>query len=98
MVSILYLIPLLPLLAAGILAVTPLERRQFASLLSIGAMVGAFGLSCFAFVETLAHHGNSVHLVSNFTWFQFGDAAVKLGWVLDPLSACMLMMVTFVGT
>src|SRR4051812_6033343 len=98
MVSFLYLIPLLPLLAAGVLAVTPLHRRQFASRLSIGAMVIAFALSCFAFVETLSGQGKSLHLISNFTWFQFGETAVKLGWVLDPLSACMLMMVTFVGT
>src|SRR4051794_18456635 len=98
MVSFLYLIPLLPLLAAGVLAVTPLHRRQFASRLSIGAMVIAFALSCFAFVETLSHQGKGLHLVSNFTWFQFGETAVKLGWVLDPLSGCMLMMVTFVGT
>src|SRR3954470_2785395 len=98
MVSFLYLIPLLPLLAAGVLAVTPLHRRQFASRLSIGAMVIAFALSCFAFVETLSSQGKGLHLISNFTWFQFGEAAVKLGWVLDPLSGCMLMMVTFVGT
>jgi formate hydrogenlyase subunit 3/multisubunit Na+/H+ antiporter MnhD subunit len=33
----------------------------------------------------------------NFTWFQFGATNVDLGWVLDPLSAVMLVMVTFVG-
>src|SRR3954468_21373359 len=98
MVSILYLIPLLPLLAAGILAVTPLAWRRFASGLSIGAMALGFVLFCFAFVPTLGHQGNAVHTISNFTWFQFGEATVKLGWVLDPLPACMLMMVTFVGT
>ena len=33
----------------------------------------------------------------NFTWLQFGATAVDLGWVLDPLSAVMLVMVSFVG-
>ena len=33
----------------------------------------------------------------NFTWIQFGATNVDLGWVLDPLSAVMLVMVTFVG-
>ncbi len=33
----------------------------------------------------------------NFSWIQVGAAAVELGWVLDPLSAVMLVMVTFVG-
>src|SRR6202041_1848973 len=36
--------------------------------------------------------------VFNFPWFEFGDNQwVKLGWVLDPLTAVMLVMVTFVG-
>ena len=30
----------------------------------------------------------------NFTWIQVGAAHVDLGWVLDPLSAVMLVMVT----
>lgn len=36
----------------------------------------------------------------NFTWLQFaaGDAGLlRLGWVLDPLAAVMLVMVSFVG-
>ena len=33
----------------------------------------------------------------NFTWIQMGSGAVDLGWVLDPLSAVMAVMVTFVG-
>ena len=33
----------------------------------------------------------------NFTWIQVGGAPVDLGWVLDPLSAVMLVMVSFVG-
>ena len=35
--------------------------------------------------------------LSNFTWIQVGATHVDLGWVLDPLSAVMLVMVTFVG-
>ncbi len=35
--------------------------------------------------------------VVNFTWFQFGNSAVDLGWILDPLSAIMAVMVCFVG-
>ena len=33
----------------------------------------------------------------NFTWIQVGATNVDLGWVLDPLSAVMLVMVSFVG-
>jgi NADH-quinone oxidoreductase subunit L len=33
----------------------------------------------------------------NFTWFELGHAAVRLGFLLDPLTALMCVMVTFVG-
>src|SRR5213076_2481969 len=36
-------------------------------------------------------------VVQNFTWFTFGDQLVRLGVVLDPLAAAMLVMITFVG-
>jgi NADH-quinone oxidoreductase subunit L len=91
----LWLVPLLPLLAAGVLALTPQRHRKLAPALAIGAMIVSFVLSCFAFTGTLNAHGELHH---NFSWFPLGDASVKLGWVLDPLSACMLLMVTFVGT
>ena len=35
--------------------------------------------------------------VVNFPWLQFGSEWLRLGWVLDPLTAVMLVMVTFVG-
>src|SRR5204862_231208 len=83
-------------------AVTALARRpqrRLAATLAIGSMILAFALSCAVFVSTLgAHTGMEVERhVYNFNWFQFGDAWLKLGWVLDPLTAVMLVMVTFVG-
>src|SRR5881396_934729 len=59
----------------------------------------AFVLSCVAFSQTLAG-GSSPEVsrrVYNLNWLQFGDAWLQLGWVLDPLTAVMLLMVTFVG-
>jgi NADH:ubiquinone oxidoreductase subunit 5 (subunit L)/multisubunit Na+/H+ antiporter MnhA subunit len=95
----LWLIPALPLLAAGITALAKRPRRKFAATLAIGSMALAFGLSCAAFIETLASGtGPEVsRQVYNFNWLQFGDSWLKLGWVLDPLTAVMLVMVTFVG-
>src|SRR5206468_757509 len=50
-------------------------------------------------VATLQPHsaGEAVRAVRNIPWFQFGDTTLRIGWVLDPLSACMVVMVTFVG-
>ena len=63
-------------------------------------MVIAFVLSVCAFRQTILC-GEGARDVFNFAWLQFaaGDAGIlKLGWVLDPLTAVMLVMVTFVGT
>ena len=95
----LWLIPALPLAAAALTALARRPQRRFAATLAIGSMALAFFLSCTAFIATLgAHSGLDVERqVYNFNWFQFGDAWLKLGWVLDPLTAIMLVMVTFVG-
>ena len=59
-------------------------------------MVIAFLLSSAAFVSTLGTPG--FREFYNFAWFELGTSSVQLGWVLDPLTAVMLVMVTFVGT
>ncbi len=95
----LWLIPALPLLAAGITALCKQRSRALSASLAIGSMVLAFGLSCDAFLQTLSKPAGSETFreVCNFTWLQFGTASLQLGWVLDPLTAVMAMMVTFVG-
>ena len=94
----LWLIPVLPMLAAGLSALAPQRARKFSASLAIGSMVIAFLLAVCAFSEALGHHGEEARQVCNFNWFQFGDQWVQLGWILDPLTAVMLVMVTFVGT
>src|SRR4029077_2838983 len=39
----------------------------------------------------------AVHSTHNFDWFVLGETTLKLGWLLDPLTAAMLVMITFVG-
>ncbi|HWD91111.1 MAG TPA: NADH-quinone oxidoreductase subunit L [Verrucomicrobiae bacterium] len=97
-IKYLWLIPALPMLAAGLSALMPRRCRVPSASLAIGSMVISFLLSLCAFSQTLGHHGEEARQVFNFNWFQFGDQWVQLGWVLDPLTAVMLVMVTFVGT
>ena len=92
----LWLIPALPMLAAGLSALAPQRARKFSASLAIGSMVISFLLALCAFSQALGHP--EVKQVCNFDWFQFGDQWVQLGWLLDPLTAVMLVMVTFVGT
>jgi NADH-quinone oxidoreductase subunit L len=102
MVKYLWLIPALPLMAAAISALLKQPYRKAAAALAIGSMVGSLILSCVAFGVALSASNYSSHEVFNFRWFQFGPGLedsswVKLGWVLDPLTAIMLVMVSFVG-
>ena len=99
LVQYLWLIPFLPLLAAGIIAVTRQPHRRLAATLAIGAMAASCLISCAAFITTLGHGPEGVFRQTwDFTWLQIGPAALKLGWVLDPLTAIMAVMVTFVST
>ena len=94
----LWLIPALPLFAAGIIAVNKQPARKLAATLAIGSMAIGFLLSLCAFAATLGHHGDGVFReVFSFPWIQFGGQWMDIGWVLDPLTAIMLVMVTFVG-
>ena len=92
----LWLIPALPLLAAGIGALTPRSGRSLAAGAAIGAMVASFIVSCFALATALADP--AAHLVYNFSWFDLGTSTLRLGFLLDPLTAFMCVMVTFVGS
>ncbi len=95
-VSFLWLIPALPLLAAGITAVLPPTARRLGSSLAIGSLGISFLLSVAALLTAL--QDPAAHLVSNFVWFDLGEGSLRLGWLLDPLTAFMAVMVTFVGT
>ena len=94
-----WLIPALPLLSAAVLSVTSRPHRRFAATMTIGTMAISFLLSALAFISTLGRSGadGARHETHNFDWFQMGGETLKLGWVLDPLSAIMLVMVSFVG-
>jgi len=94
----LWLIPVLPLLAAGISALLKRPNRSLAAGLAIGAMGASFLVAVAGFIETLGKHGAAARQVHNFDWFALGDTVVRLGWVLDPLTAAMVVMITFVGS
>jgi NADH-quinone oxidoreductase subunit L len=93
------MIPILPLTAAGLSAVARKRHRRFAATVAIASMALALALSCVAFATVLEQvgAGEASRQAFNFRWFQFGETWVDLGWVLDPLTAIMLVMVSFIG-
>ena len=96
----LWLIPLLPLLAAGVLALAPRLGKKAVSFLAVGAMSVSCILSVLALLATLEEsksEGEVWRQTVNFPWFSMGTASMEIGWVLDPLAAVMAVIVAFVG-
>jgi len=92
---LLWCVPLLPLLAGGIIAVLPDAKGRIASKLAIGALLGSCLLAVGALGCVLP--AGNVRIPDALTWFTFGDVSLKVGLLLDPLSAGMAAMVTFVA-
>ncbi len=96
---IITLIPLLPLL--GFLIITLGSKKVghgAASFIACGAVLVSFFLAVWIFFFLL-NAGTDVHHVRTnlFTWIAAGDFAVDMSFLVDPLSATMLLIITGVG-
>jgi len=91
----LWLVPAVPFAASLSILSLPNKRRGGAATLAVAGQIAALAMSFFGFLPTLQEPG--FRAVQNFTWFTFGDNALRLGWLLDPLAAVMLIMITLVG-
>ena len=94
-VANIWLVPATPLAFSLIILTFANSRRGTAAGLAITGQITALTLSILGFLPTLRTPG--FRAVQNFTWFTFGDQALRLGWVFDPLAAAMLIMITLVG-
>jgi len=94
-VTNLWLIPAVPLAASLLILSLANSRRSAGAVLAIIGQVAALALSILAFLLTLQTPG--FRAIHNFTWFTFGEQALRIGWVLDPLAAAMLVMIALVG-
>jgi NADH-quinone oxidoreductase subunit L len=90
-----WLISAVPFAVSLVILSLPNGRHKSAATLAVAGQIAALVLSFVAFLPTLQLPG--FHAVQNFTWFTFGDYALRLGWLLDPLAAVMLIMITLVG-
>ena len=90
-----WLIPAAPLVASILILVFGKAARRAAAAVAILGQIAALTMSIFAFVPTLHSHG--FRAIQNFTWFTFGEQILRIGFVLDPLAAAMLMMIALVG-
>jgi len=95
----LWLIPAVPMIAAGLIALLRQPRRKTAATLAIGGLGFSLVLAISAFAHVLGawHAGAETRETISFNWLDLGATHLQLGWLLDPLAAVMLVMVTFVG-
>jgi len=91
----LWLIPALPLAAAAIGAAMPRRAKAVPIGAALVAMTLSWLLSCAALVGALTDP--SGRSVANFDWFSAGTAVIRLGWLLDPLTAFMGTLVCTVS-
>ncbi len=95
MKQILLLIPLLPLMAAAIVGLFRNHLpRAAAHILTILGVAGAFALSAYVFQQTL--QGFTLN-ETVYTWLTSGDIRFEVGFLIDNLSAMMMVVVTFVS-
>ena len=91
-----YAVLLLPLFAAATIALFTRQHRGLSAALSIGAILASFCLSLSLLTKGITTE-------DNITWLKIGSdpiPALKLsiGYILDPLSLRMLLVVTGIGS
>ena len=93
--SNIWLVPAVPFAASLLILSSPRSAHKSAAGFAVVGQIAALTMSIFALMATLQTHG--FRAAQNFTWFTFGDHALRLGFVLDPLAAAMLLMISLVG-
>jgi len=96
----LWLIPFFPLLGSiinGLLGKRFIKNEKVIGAIGTGMLFLSFLVSCKYFIQLL---GDSVKSHQNVvaSWMSVGNLQVDWGFLLDPLSALMIMVVTGVGT
>ena len=86
-----WLVVLLPLLSAVTITLCTLRWRLLSSLISVAAVIGAFTISCWIFLQPEIS-------APELNWIDVGGALkIPLGLTLDRLSKTMLLLVSGVG-
>ncbi len=102
MISLVWLIPVLPALAALVTSFLKAKHGRLASFISIAAMglstLMSFGCLSEFLGAAHAHHGHeAVRFTQNFTWLAVGSTPIVFGFVVDALTVMMLLIVTIVS-
>jgi len=93
---IITLIPILPLLGFLLIALNGKRLvRGFAALIACGSVFISFGFSLTLFIKLL--NGAEPFQITLFNWISAGSFNATVGFLIDPLSSLMLLIITGVG-
>lgn len=88
-------IPLLPLLAAIVVGLFGKQLpRATAHILTIFGVTASFALSLYVLNDAMSGH---VFNDTVYTWLKSGNVSFEVGFLIDRLSAMMMVVVTFVS-
>lgn len=101
------LIPLFPLIGALVIGLmhmltctkdNPFPEKLYGALACVGPVLSFF-LALVVFFHLKGLPAEERFLTYNaYTWFAVGDLHINMGFLADPLSALMLLFVTFIGS
>lgn len=101
MIDLIWLVPLLPLIGFLVIGIGRNRiPKTLIGILGTGVVILSFLLSCVLFMDVYQARElgqNASFTVSIFDWIQVGNLKVGLSFLLDPLSAIMLLIVTGIG-
>ncbi|HET7009592.1 MAG TPA: NADH-quinone oxidoreductase subunit L [Anaerolineales bacterium] len=91
-----WLIPLPPILAFGLIVLWAYRSNRLSHTLAVGAMVISWGMAMAVFALALARpHLGENPIASSVAWLPTGETALRLGVLVDPLTAVTLFFVAW---
>jgi NADH-quinone oxidoreductase subunit L len=88
------LIPLFPLLGFFITALFGKQLKHFSGWFASAMILMSFGLALHLFLNLPANQSLNFNL---FNWIKWGNINLAFGFLIDPLSLVMLLVVTGIG-
>jgi NADH-quinone oxidoreductase subunit L len=97
--TLLWLIPLPPIAAFGLISLFTNKSRSATTLVAIGGMALSWLMSFIVFINVFQDKDLGKHPIgSQFPWLATGDSTLNIGVAVDPLSATFLFMVPLAAT
>src|SRR5690606_1632534 len=101
MISLIWFVPLLPLIGFLIIGLARnILSKNVAAVIGCGVILFSFIISCIIFCDVYAARqlgGDGSFPITVFEWFKAGSVNVSLSFLVDPLSSIMLLIVTGIG-